>query len=577
MKKLMSLSLLGILMISVIGVANFATATDIPSANEGNTNRWENQKRFNGTIQGNETNQFQFQNQFRFQVRTNVSIEIGIECDSVNVQEKTMEMDLNTSENTKLRVRINNSNYELGLQNGILVQTESQTQYRFMEGVVFNFTTNNSESLQAQLRYQTAEQNSTWAYYNETQGKFITVQSRYENGYLIANTDHFSIRTVLSAQPKDPKRWENQNKYNRTIQGNETNQFQFQNQFEFQLLTNNTMEIDIECDSDNVQAKNMEMKFNSSENTKLQVRINNSNSELGLQNGSLVQTQSQTQYRFMEGVVFNFTTNNSDPLQAQLRYQTTEQNSTWAYYNETQGKFITVKSRYENGYILADTDHFSMWTVLSAQQGPKRWENQNKYTGSVQGNETNQFQFQNQFEFQLQTNSSVEIDIGCDSDNVQAKNMEMKLNTSENTKLQVRINNSNSELGLQNGSMVQTQNQNQYKFMEGVVFNFTTNSSDPLQAQIRYQMTEQNCTWAYYDETQGKFITVQSRYENGYLVADTDHFSIWTILTPIESEISDPSDPSDTSNIAGFTMIGPLGVLGVCLLGYFTKKRNTMG
>ncbi len=359
----------------------------------------------------------------------------------------------------------------------------------------------------------------------------------------------------------------NGNQYRGTIAGNETKNYMFNNRLRFQLQTNVSMVVDIESDCENAQDKNMSMVLNTTENRELTMKITNSNDELALYNGSIVMAQNQVQYRFENQYIYNISLNGTDAVQAQLRTQADDPMATWAYLNEDTNEWVPVQSQYENGFVYANTDHFSVWTVLSTLPGPNNVDVEQKFNGKVKANETNQFKFQNNFQFNFQANNTMEVDIECDTDAAPEKTMEMNMNTSEQIRLQIRVNGSNSELGLTNGSTIRTQNQYNYKFLEGAVFNFSSNGTEPFTAQLRYEVGEQNCTWAYYDEGTGEFVMVQSWVENGYVIADTDHFSIWTILT-----ISEVEDTGSESIIPGYTFLGLFSLLGLAAIIY--KKKH---
>ena len=54
---------------------------------------------------------------------------------------------------------------------------------------------------------------------------------------------------------------------------------------------------------------------------------------------------------------------------AKLKIQANNRNKNgqWAYYNENSGEWALVPTTIEDGYLVAETDHFSYWTVLIPQ------------------------------------------------------------------------------------------------------------------------------------------------------------------------------------------------------------------
>jgi hypothetical protein len=60
-----------------------------------------------------------------------------------------------------------------------------------------------------------------------------------------------------------------------------------------------------------------------------------------------------------------------------------------------------------------------------------------------------------------------------------------------------------------------------------------------LQAKLRIRATEENRDgqWAYYDEINNEWVVVPTTIEDGYLTAETSHFSTWTIMIPENSAL----------------------------------------
>ncbi|MBD3194289.1 MAG: hypothetical protein GF317_04485 [Candidatus Lokiarchaeota archaeon] len=89
------------------------------------------------------------------------------------------------------------------------------------------------------------------------------------------------------------------------------------------------------------------------------------------------------------------------------------------------------------------------------------------------------------------------------------------------------------ELGLLKGQRVTARNRNRFQYQEGFVVNITCNSTQ-IQARLRIRANQQNRdgTWAYYNGETEEWVPVQSSIQDGYLVADTDHFSVWSVIIP---------------------------------------------
>lgn len=370
------------------------------------------------------------------------------------------------------------------------------------------------------------------------------------------------VQSVPMSLADPPAEMQLQNKFQGTISPNEMHQFRFKNQFRFQIMANESLGLNLTCDCDQIQARNMTMIMNMTQDREMSMVMNASCEELGLMQGALVQTQTQTQYQFREMYVFHFDINGTDPFQAQLQLQTEYQQATWAFYNETDHYWQTVQSRYENGYVIAETDHFSTWTILVPKDAPTPpvEVNQNKYQGSIGANVMHQFTFRNKFQFQIQTNVSLEMDVDCDVDTVGEREFTMLLNTTQEQKMTMLMNGSNADLGLTNGSLVRETAQYRYRYQERFVLNVSLNATEAVQAQLCINVENQYQTWAYYDEETEEWVPVTSTYQNGYLYADTDHFSLWTILT-----VENVSDTTDTT-IPGFLYFGVFMLAGVVFL-----------
>ncbi|MFX0156229.1 MAG: hypothetical protein ACFE9Q_17035, partial [Candidatus Hodarchaeota archaeon] len=88
-----------------------------------------------------------------------------------------------------------------------------------------------------------------------------------------------------------------------------------------------------------------------------------------------------------------------------------------------------------------------------------------------------------------------------------------------------------------------------------------------IRARLRIKTTNENRygKWAYYDMNNKEWRTVPTHVEDGYLTAETDHFSTWTVLIPVAS-----------LNYNTIIIIGSIGIIGVIsgsTILYF-KKRN---
>jgi hypothetical protein len=114
------------------------------------------------------------------------------------------------------------------------------------------------------------------------------------------------------------------------------------------------------------------------------------------------------------------------------------------------------------------------------------------------------------------------------------KDFAIEVTTDEDLKMNMTCTEEQLELGLLNGNTYQIRNRNRYQYNEGFCIRIQTNATNQIQAKLMIQATNQNQvgTWAYYNEATAEWVSVPTTVENGYLGANVDHFSYWTILIP---------------------------------------------
>ena len=157
------------------------------------------QNQYQGTIAGNETNEFSFKNRFQFQIRTNQSMDLDVDVDVDEVGDREFGLELDCSEEgLALEVQIRATNDDLGLTDGAQIQNTYQYQERFMVNLTLD---GDCGDLQARLRINiTDDGEHTWAYLDEDTDEFVPVESTVVDGELIVETTHFSMWTVLTVE-----------------------------------------------------------------------------------------------------------------------------------------------------------------------------------------------------------------------------------------------------------------------------------------------------------------------------------------------------------------------------------------
>ena len=112
------------------------------------------------------------------------------------------------------------------------------------------------------------------------------------------------------------------------------------------------------------------------------------------------------------------------------------------------------------------------------------------------------------------------------------------------------------------------------------------NAALQLQAQIRLYIDQNDLnqemnrevnasrlTWMYWNQTQAQWESVESQYQNGYLVCNTDHFSTWTVAEQaIEKEQSTAQNSDLQVVFIAAAVIVAVVVFALGIVAY--KKRK---
>ncbi len=150
----------------------------------------------------------------------------------------------------------------------------------------------------------------------------------------------------------------------------------------------------------------------------------------------------------------------------------------------------------------------------------------------VNANERTTLRFRQRTQLTFSSNKNLDVNIECDAKNIGDKDFELELESSEDLQLNMTCTEEEKELGLLKGNTYQPRNRERHRFLEGFVVSMECNGT--FEAKLKMKATEENRlgTWAYYDESSEEWVPVETTEKNGYLVAETDHFSVWTVLLP---------------------------------------------
>ena len=210
---------------------------------------------------------------------------------------------------------------------------------------------------------------------------------------------------------------------------------------------------------------------------------------------------------------------------------------------------------------------FSVININSVAATPVQVEvpSQDTYQTKFQAGELYQFRFRLRTQLAFRFNVSVDANINCDAMAIGSKDFALEVDSSHDLTMNMTCTREQEELGLMNGYTYQMRNRNM-RYQEGFCVQIKTNATEQtqIQAKLKIKATNQNQlgSWAYYNEASQQWVSVPTSVQDGYLVAQVDHFSYWTILTP------------DLTFIIVIGIGVGAGVLVAVLAIYYWRKRR---
>jgi hypothetical protein len=142
------------------------------------------------------------------------------------------------------------------------------------------------------------------------------------------------------------------------------------------------------------------------------------------------------------------------------------------------------------------------------------------------------FRFMMQTRLTIITNVDLELNIDCDASEIGVKDFILEVNGSGPLLMNMTCTEEQVQLGLMKGYTYRIRNRHRYLYEEGFCVQIQCNGTCDAKLKIEANNRNQNGQWAYYDENSEEWNTVPTTIEDGYLVAETDHFSYWTVLIP---------------------------------------------
>ncbi len=366
------------------------------------------------------------------------------------------------------------------------------------------------------------------------------------------------------------------------------------------------------------QFKNMTMQFHANQQMEMNI-----SSEPGLQLHYL-DIQLQLQHSLMlnvnvrlsppdgidpsgEGVYhyLEIEPNNTEGIQARMRLYIDEEEIQdlanksinrnqlrWCYWNGSE--WAPIHSWIdEEGFLVCDTDHFSIWTVREMKNPPSM------PTPNIPGipEHTKSYNYSHMtpqaFEWIIRENDGTVF---------QFKNMTMLFNGTRNMEMNITADDDLSQklfrLQLNSGEPMQLQLNlhlnvpyNIEALEKGVGFyaNIESNGTGPMDAKLglyvdaamlgeklNREVNASQLRWAYWKGSAWQVVD-STLEEEGILECETDHFSTWTVLE-VEQETPDetPDDNGDNNQggIPGFPYDSVvIGVILVVLLAHVFRKK----
>jgi len=184
----------------------------------------------------------------------------------------------------------------------------------------------------------------------------------------------------------------------------------------------------------------------------------------------------------------------------------------------------------------------------------------NQATRHMNAGDTKSFRFRSQTRLSFSSTHNLTVNMNVDADNIGDKDITIELNCSEPVMMNMTCKATEAGLGMQNGSTVQTRAQNRYQYQYGFIANISVNCTH-FTARLRAQVGNLNgLVWAFYNETAGEWEEVPTNTVNGEAIAEINHFSTWTLLSP-ESTASTVGIEYLGILVAGFAAIGVMAVI----------------
>ena len=214
---------------------------------------------------------------------------------------------------------------------------------------------------------------------------------------------------------------------------------------------------------------------------------------------------------------------------------------------------------------------FNVNTVLATPDPPIPINQSGIYPYRIQAHNRTTYQFQSETQLTINSNITIRGYINCDeAPMIGDKHFEIEIEGERDLQMNMTCTREAAAKGLQLGNTYRVRNRNQnLLYQEGFCIRIQTNKSEQeqIQAKLKIQSNNRNQdgVWAFYNEGEGEWESVQTTVQGGQLVGETNHLSYWTILIP-------ETDDSIWAFVGVETVIG-ITVIAVVLVVYLKKNK----
>ncbi|NVM36459.1 MAG: hypothetical protein HWN81_12745 [Candidatus Lokiarchaeota archaeon] len=231
----------------------------------------------------------------------------------------------------------------------------------------------------------------------------------------------------------------------------------------------------------------------------------------------------------------------------------------------------------------------------------------------LQSNIRTTFCFRQTTQLTIYADVDMDLNLNCENSGSVKKDFVIEIEGAHNLQMTMTCTGEENQLGLMDGNILQLRNRNTYRYQEGFCVSIecepkcdceckcqnecqcicecqcqeecdciceclnecqcVCNCEEEecfIQARLKIKATNQNQagSWAYYNENDGEWVVVPSIIEEGYLTAETDHFSTWTVLIP--TSLTNSNTALIVGSAATIAVIGV--IIGVSVI--YLKKRK---